>query len=311
MPREVKVTTTTQARPSSFISLLSGWMQQGVESLFATQKILVDLAMRQNANAMKTLRDGLSDPEHSPASILTEIAVEGTANFIEAQRILLTLVQEENELVANGVKERIGSYPVAVNMTDAWRRSIDTFVEMQQSYLTIVNKQTQSWLQANKAGKGFDGTHLVEFAREAMDNFVHAQKKFLDVIAEETTKATSSGPRPAHKMTKTDVPKLAREATNSFIDAQKKLLDLAGQQMNVNLNAATRTMDMMTPFRLMPLSNFTGEGVKSFVDAEKALIDSMMKPKEKKERVVTETKVKRTTIRRRRTAKPRAAHATA
>jgi hypothetical protein len=37
-----------------------------------------------------------------------------------------------------------------------------------------------------------------------------------------------------------------------------------------------RAITGMTPFRL-PIANITGEGVKSFVDAEKALIDSMMK----------------------------------
>ena len=39
-------------RESSFISLLSGWAQQGVQSYFATQRILLDLAMRQNASVI-------------------------------------------------------------------------------------------------------------------------------------------------------------------------------------------------------------------------------------------------------------------
>lgn len=310
MKKEMHGPSATEPRPSSFFSLLSGWMQQGVESIFATQRILVDLAMRQNANAMKTLRDGLSDPEHSPTAIMTEMAIEGTANFIEAQRILLTLAQEENEILMNGIKERVGGYPIAMTMTDAWRRGVDTMVEMQQDYLTIVNKETQKWLQASKAGRGFDSAHLVEFARAAMDNFVHAQKKFLDVLSEETTKATSSGPHPAKKMTQTDMPKLAREAANSFVDAQKKLLDLAQQQMNVNLNAATRTMDMMTPFRLMPLSNLTGDGVKSLVDAEKALIDSMTMRTRTPAKAKTQVRRKKTPTRRRKTV-VKAAHATA
>ena len=33
------------ARESSFVNLLSGWVQQGVENFFATQRILVDLAI--------------------------------------------------------------------------------------------------------------------------------------------------------------------------------------------------------------------------------------------------------------------------
>ena len=46
--------------------------------------------------------------------------------------------------------------------------------------------------------------------------------------------------------------------------------------MNVNMEAVDRAIGGLTPFRL-PLANMTGEGVKNFVDAEKALIDSMMK----------------------------------
>src|SRR5512141_2660638 len=117
---------------STFLSLLSGWVQQGIESFFATQRVLVDVAMRQNAIAMKSLRDVLSDPENSPTAIFTELAVEGTSSFIDAQRILLTLVEQENELIMNGVKERVTGVAPAVAMTDLMRRSIATFVDMQQ-----------------------------------------------------------------------------------------------------------------------------------------------------------------------------------
>lgn len=263
--------------PSSIFSLLTGWVQQGVESFFATQRVLVDVAMRQNAIAMKSLRDVLSDPENSPVAILTELAVEGTSSFIEAQHILLNLVQQENEILMNGVKERVGGSPAAVATTDLLRRSIDTFVGMQQEFLRITKKQTMSWLEAVNAGKGYNGSHLVDLARESMDTFVHSQKKFLDIISEETSKAISGKPR-TDKIKKTEIAKLAHEGVNTFIDAQKKLLDVAGQQMNVNLDATTRAMSMLSPMRLLPMANITGEGVRSFVEAEKALIDSMVKP---------------------------------
>ena len=49
--------------------------------------------------------------------------------------------------------------------------------------------------------------------------------------------------------------------------------------MNVNLKAATKTFSMLAPSRLLPIANLTGEGVKSFVNAEKSLIESMIKPR--------------------------------
>jgi hypothetical protein len=274
MLREINASAIS-ARSSSFLSLLSGWVQQGVESFFATQRILVDLAIRQNASVMKSLRQGLSDPEHSPVAILTELAVEGTANFIEAQRILLDLAQKENDILLTGVKERMGSN-ATMAMTDLLRRSIDTFVDMQQDFLTIASKQSQQMMHAARDGKvAVDGRRMVEFARESMDNFVHAQKKFLDVIAEETENATSEKPA-GKKMARTEATKIAREAMDVFIDSQKRLLDLAGQQIHVNLRAANKTSDLLSSFRL-PLGAMTGEGVKTFVDAEKAMIDNMIK----------------------------------
>jgi chemotaxis regulatin CheY-phosphate phosphatase CheZ len=78
---------------------------------------------------------------------------------------------------------------------------------------------------------------------------------------------------------KTELSKLASEATDAFIDAQKRLLEVVAQQTNVNLKAASRTMAMISPSRLSPMANLTGEGVKSFVSAEKALIESMIKPR--------------------------------
>ncbi len=263
-------------QPSSLFTLLTGWVQQGVESFFATQRILVDLAMRQNLSAMKSLREALSHPEHSPMAILTEVAAEGTNTFIEAQRILLELAQRQTDIVLNGTKERVAGSTPAAAMTDMVHRSINTFITMQEDFLTLASKQATTWLHAMKAGKPYDGNQLIEVAREAMDKFVHTQKKFLDIIAEETSRATSGKPMRDGQRKKTDISKMAREAANAFMEAQKKLLDVAGQQMNVNLQAASRTMEMLKPFRL-PLMNMTGEGVKSFVDAEKALIDSMMK----------------------------------
>lgn len=51
MPASVKSESPrTHHGESSFVSLLSGWAQQGVQSFFATQRILLDLAMRQNAS---------------------------------------------------------------------------------------------------------------------------------------------------------------------------------------------------------------------------------------------------------------------
>jgi hypothetical protein len=267
------------AKEPSFVSLLSGWAQQGVQTFFTTQRILLDLAMRQNANVMHAVRQQLSDPHHSPTAILSEMAGEGVTNFIEGQKILLHLGQQQNEILMDGVKERFGDWPAAHAVTDLLQRSMDAFINMQQEFLKIAGKQTHTWVEATKSGKVYQSDHLMEMAREGMENFVKAQKEFLDVVAEETAKATS----PKHtngtakKMKKTEVAELARHATEAFIEAQKKLTDVAGQQLNFNLKAAGKTMELLTPFPFVQLGELTREGVKSYVDAQKALMDVFMK----------------------------------
>jgi hypothetical protein len=257
--------------------------------------------MQQSEVVMR--HNGKPHDERSPAEILTELAVEGASSFIEAQRIFLNLAQQENEIIMSAVKGQIAGSPQGVAMIDLARRSLDTFITMHEDFLTSTNKQTLHWIEAVKAGKGYDVTPLTQLAREEWETFVKAQKKFLEVVAQETAKAASG--KHDH-ITKTvlanELPKLAREAANSFIDAQKKLLDVLGQQMNVNLSAATRAMGLLSPSRLWPMAKRTGEEVKSFVKAEKAMFESMTTPHKAPE-------VRRHKAHARRTAKVHPAHA--
>ena len=260
------------------ISVLSGWAQQGVQTFFATQRILLDLAMRQNANVMHALRQQLSDPHHSPTAIFGEMAGEGINNFIEGQKVLLELGKQQNEILMSGVKERIGEWPAAHMMTDLLRRSVDTFIHMQEEFLKIAAKESHTWVEAAKTGKAYQPEHLVDMARDGMENFVKTQKQFLDFIAEETAKVSGGKhTNGVKKMKKTELSELARQATESFIDAQKKLVDVAGKQMNANVKIAGKTLEMMRPVSFLPLADLTREGVKSYVDAQKALMDAMVK----------------------------------
>src|SRR5207253_6899278 len=113
MPAAERTESRIHPRESSFVALLTGWAQQGVQSFFATQRVLLDLAMRQNANVMHALRQQLSDPHHSPTAILSEVAGEGMTSFIEGQKVLLDLGKEQNEILMTAVKDRVGDFPAA------------------------------------------------------------------------------------------------------------------------------------------------------------------------------------------------------
>jgi len=270
---------TVHSQESSFVSLLSGWAQQGVQGFFATQRILLDLAVRQNANLMHSVRQQLSHPEHSPTAILSEVTAEAVSNFIEGQRVLLELGQKQNEILLNGVKERVGEGPAAQAVVDLLKRSVDTFIHLQQEYLKIAGKQTHAWVESAKAGRPYQTEHLVDLARESMESFVKAQKHFMDVVAEETSKATGGKhTNGAKKLKKQEISQLAREATEALIDAQRKLVDVAGRQMNANVKTAGKSLELLRPFPFLPLAELTREGVKSYVDAQKELMEVIAKP---------------------------------
>jgi hypothetical protein len=284
-----------EVRESSFVNLLSGWVQQGVENFFATQRILVDLAMRQNGTVIDVMREKLTAPDFRPVAVVKEFAGEGLSNFIEGQKLILGLAQKESEILATGMKQRVGGFVVTDALVETIRRSVDTFIEMQLEYLKSASKQVHGRLAAVKAGEMYEGDSVVELAREGLEQFVQAQKKFLTVIAEETSKVTGSMEQTVSKARKTELTELAREAADSFIEAQKKLMDVAARQVHVSLKVAGTAAKMIpaVPYRDIP--DLTREGFKSFVDAEKAVIESVTKRPEAKGHVKVATKAKRTT----------------
>jgi hypothetical protein len=260
------------------VSLLTQWVRQGTESFFATQRILLDLVTRQNANTISAVRERLGNMRTAPVDALTEMAGEGMSNFIAAQRVLLQLAQRQNELVLTGFKDRTPDLPPVKAMADMVRRGVDTFIDMQQHFLTMAAKQADAWIDTAKTGQPPDAAHLAEVAREAMETFVRSQKKFLDVVAEETAHATGAKNGKEGHHHKAELATLAREGAEALIDAQKKLLDIAAQQVSVNLKATRKAVDVMNPFPPMTLADISRNTIGSFVSAQKALLEVLSKP---------------------------------
>ncbi len=273
-------TKAETGRPKeSGVSLLSEFVRQGTESFFATQRILLDLATRQNTTTIDAVRDRLNNVRTAPLAALTEMAGEGLSNFIAAQRVLLHVTQRQNELLLSGIAERTGPVKAAGAVAELLRRGIDTFLEMQQHFLTIAARQADVWIDNAKEGKPLDGKGMPEIVREAMETFVRSQKKFLDAVAEETAHATGAKNGKEHAgVKKTEIAELARQGMEAFIDVQKKLLDLVAQQVGVNVKVTRRTIEMLNPLPPVTLAGLTRYTVDSFVAAQKALLQAMSRP---------------------------------
>ena len=271
---------TIPAPAPSSISMLAGWLKQGTESFFASQRILMDLVMRQNAHTITAFQGRLVEARNIAGTAVTEIAGEGISNFIAAQRVLLNLAQRENEILTTAVKERVGGPAPVAALTDLFSRGIDTVIGMQQHLLTLAARQTDEWIDATKSGEPFEGLQLTALARESMETFVRSQKKFLDVLAEETAhatgKETNGKAHPAAK--KTELNELARQSAEAYIDAQKKLLDVATQQLKVNAKTAKEAIGAMNPLPVETLGELLKHTVAGLMESEQDLLDVMVKP---------------------------------
>jgi hypothetical protein len=259
--------------------MLAGWLKQGTESFFASQRIL-DLAMRQNAHTISAFQGRLTEARHIAGTAVTEMAGEGIASFIAAQRVLLNLAQREHEILTTVVKERIGGPAPVAALTDLFSRGVDTVIGMKQHLLTLAARQTNEWIDATKSGEPFEGLQLTALARESMETFVRSQKKFLDVLAEETAhaigKETNGKAHPAAK--KTELTELARQSAEAYIDAQKKLLDVATQQLKVNAKTAREAIGAMNPLPVETLGELLKHTVAGLVESGQEWLDVMAKP---------------------------------
>ena len=268
---------TVPPREPSSISMLAGWLRQGTESFFASQRILMDLVMRQNAHTIGAFQGRLTEARHVAGAAVTEMAGEGISNFIAAQRVLLNLAQRQNEILTTVVKERAGGSAPLTAVTDLFSRGVDMVIGMQQHFLTLAARQADEWIDAAKSGEPFEGIHLTALARESMETFVRSQKKFLDVLAEETAHATGhhANGKPAQSLT-TELTELARQSAEAYIDAQKKLLDVATQQLKVNAKTAREAINAMNPLPAETLGEVARHTVEGFVESQQALLNLML-----------------------------------
>ena len=269
---------TVPAREPSPISTLAGWLRQGTESFFASQRILMDLVMRQNAGTISTLQGRLTDARDIASTAVTEMAGEGISNFIAAQRVVLNLAQRQNQILTTVVKERAPASAPLGAVTELLSRGVDTVIDMQQHFLSLAARQADEWIDSTKKGEPFEGIHLTALAREGMETFVRSQKKFLDALAEETAHATGKETNGhAYTAKRTELTELARQSAEAYIDAQKKLLDVVTQQLKVNAKTTGEAIEAINPVPTETLSELARHTVDGLVEYQQALLNLVVK----------------------------------
>jgi hypothetical protein len=270
---------TEQAAPrASPAGRLASWARQGIESLVAAEKILLDLTVQQNALAIGMVRERLSQLAFRSGVTITKMADKGVQNFSSAGKILLDLATGETTLVIDGIKEGLRLPVAAGAMADVVRHRVVTLIDMQKHLMDVAAEQTHAVAESYKEGKGFMAAQgVAQMARQGIQSFVDTEKKFLDLAAEEFTTATKGGKegrKLVRERTKV-LTEMVREGVEKYIDTQKKLLNLAIHQLESDGKpaAAAAKEEPRTSF-----GELTQKSVHNIVTAEKALMDLAIKP---------------------------------
>ena len=106
---------------------------------------------------------------------------------------------------------------------------MDTFIRSQKKFLDAVAEESAHATEGTHNGKHARKTELTELARQATEAFIDAQKKLLDVAAQQVavnvkvTRETMKKLNPVPPFKFADV---AKNTVDSFVAAQKALLDV-------------------------------------------------------------------------------------
>ena len=140
--------------------------------------------------------------------------------------------------------------------------------------LDLAGAQSEAALAAIKEGKPYEGKNLAEIAREGLENFIHTQKKFLDLVLAVAQPKTNA--KPGRKGVKAaerkELTALAKEGVETFVQSQQRLLALAASQIQETLKAA-REVVTPSPEPSTSLGEFARRGAENFINAQKSLLD--------------------------------------
>jgi len=195
---------------------------------------------------------------------------QGTEGFIATQKILLDLAAQQNALALTILKERLGvTMPNATGaVIDLVGKSIHNFMEAQRVLLDIAARENHIVVDGLKpAVAGTTVENLAEVVRRGIDNFIAAQKLFLDHF-DEQTEGVISDYKIGKGFDKDRLRELAREGVKTFLESQKRFINIIEDEM---LGSKLRTET--TDAKSVDLFKMAQHSVDALVEAEKRLLD--------------------------------------
>jgi hypothetical protein len=220
-------------------------------------------------------RLGFSMPNVTGAVI--DLVGKSVQNFMEAQRVLLDIAARENHIIVDGLRPGFSGTP-AEGLAEVVRRGIDNFIAAQKLFLDQFEEHTEGTIADYKAGKGFDKDRLAELAKAGVKDFLDSQKRFIGIIEDEMISDKKRAQiDPAKRV---DMFAMAQHSVDALVEAEKRLLDLVSSQVELDVKFVREVMATRPDERrTTTMPELMKKSVDSFVAAQKALVDLASKPR--------------------------------
>ncbi len=160
--------------------------QKSVEKLVEMQKLMIDMAVQQNAVAMKVVKDALGMVGAAPAAAVVDLARQGVEAFLGAQKGILDLATRQTAVAIGAVKEQgdMAASKVRSTVADAVKEVSERFLAGQKLVLDFAAKQNEIAVQAiNQQAAGPGGQAFANSVRQGVDALVETQKQLIDLAS--------------------------------------------------------------------------------------------------------------------------------
>jgi hypothetical protein len=161
------------------------------------------------------------------------------------------------------------SVPSTRKLADFAGEGIQTLMEAQRQMLDVAARQNailSEGLQPGLASTPVSG--LAEVVHQGLDNFIMAQKEFLNIIQTQADGAVNDFGE-GKRFETGRLAELAREGTRNFLESQKKFLDIVEEQLTTKKKPAAGN----GKGRRVDLFEMGKKSVDALIEAQQRLLD--------------------------------------
>jgi len=205
---------------------------QGLEGLAGAGNILLDLAAGETTLAFEGAKEIMQLGPGGGA--LADVIRDRTVTLIEMQRRLLEGVAEQMRMVSESYSDGKGLTGGA-SIGELTRRAMEGFVATEKKFLNMVAEQITAAVEGTNVTRRTARSRskvLTQLAREAVEKYIDAQRKLLELAIQQldiearTGKERAEAARTAAEL-RSSFAELTGKTVKNFVNAEKSLLDVA------------------------------------------------------------------------------------